>query len=181
MNLKKKEEFIEYLNLNYRTILSYGNKGLVPMGEFTVADIIVDEIPEEYSDMISEKSTASVVLKSLKDEAQEIVMPFNKFVSGCLKNATKNAEILSIATDTTIGYEDVLKSVELRLSIDEAATMGNELFKGIQLVDLEDSDVYLAGDDNGDNFSSLFICPVDLGKWREKIRERYIEDDEMTR
>ena len=172
MNLKKKEEIIEYLKLNYTIILSYGSKGLVPIGKFEVVDIIVDEIPEEYSDMITEQSTARVVLKNSKNEEQQIVMPFNKFISVCLKNAEKNASILNTGIETSVQPEDVVERVEHMLIEDEFLAMGNEMFDKLELVDLEDSEVYLSSDDTEDKYLNLFVCPIDLGKWRERILEK---------
>jgi len=36
MNEKEKQKLIEYLNLNFRAILSWGGKGVVPTGIFKV-------------------------------------------------------------------------------------------------------------------------------------------------
>ena len=54
---KGKEELIEYLNTNYSTVLGYGTKGFMPVGEFRIKDIIVPEfVDEDYKYDIEEKN-----------------------------------------------------------------------------------------------------------------------------
>ena len=50
-----KQKFIEQLNHNFRTVLSYGeDEGLVPAGQFIIKDIQEDEIPSEYASRMSD-------------------------------------------------------------------------------------------------------------------------------
>jgi len=80
MNEKEKQKLIEYLNLNFRAILSWGGKGVVPTGIFKVKDIVVGEIPEEYEDMDNiKKHVTQIILVQEDDEKKEIDIPFDIF------------------------------------------------------------------------------------------------------
>lgn len=170
----KKEEFIEKLNQNFRTILSYGNDGLVPMGEFIIKDIQQDDIPEEYASRMSDFKFTNIILAKVDDENVQRVLPMTTFLTKYTDMSKDNADILSLGSDLSLSLQDVERKAESKVMSDETLK---------DLVDAEtisleecDADYLINGEVQSSNYS---ICPVNLGKYRERIREKTAnkEDD----
>lgn len=170
---EKKVETINELNKNYRTILSYGDDGIVPMGEFIVIDIREEEASPEQNEAIDPKRR-TVVLGKVDDDGVQIVLPLDVFLTRFAQLAATNADKLDIGSDLFKGIENV-----------EEAAKGKAIFDGIEgeLVDAEmmtlnesDADYLINGEVQSSNYS---ICPIDLGLYRERIREKLkIETDD---
>lgn len=168
---KEKEEFIKKLNQNFRTILSYGNDGLVPVGEFVIKDIERDDMPKEYEGMLSEFEITRLVLSKIDDEKVEIVLPISTFLKEYQDLAAKNADRFSIDTDLSKSVEDVEKLAESKVMSDETL---KEIVDADTISQEEGQFDYLI---NGEVQSSNYsICPVNLGKFRERVREKYPEE-----
>lgn len=170
---EKKDEFIKKLNQNFRTILSYGNDGLIPMGEFVINDIQEDEIPTEYSNGMSDFQFCNVILTKVDDENVQIVLPMTTFLTKYSELSIANADKLSIGSDLSLSLQDVERKAESKVMSDETL---KELVDA-EMISLEESDAdYLI---NGEIQSSNYsICPINLGKYRERIKEKrtYKED-----
>ena len=163
----KKEEFIEKLNQNYRTILSYGNDGLVPVGEFIIKDIREDNIPKEYSSRTSDFKLANIILTKIDDETVQIVLPMTTFLTKYSELSKTNADKLSIGSDLSLSLQDVERRAESKVISDDTL---KELVDA-ETISLEESDAdyIINGEIQSTNYS---ICPVNLGKYRERIREK---------
>ena len=163
---EKKGAAINELNKNYRTILSYGDDGIVPMGEFIVIDIREEEAPPEQNEAINPKRR-TVVLGKVDDDGVQIVLPFDVFLMRFAQLAAANANKLDIGSNLSKGVENV-----------EEAAKRKVIFDGIEgeLVDAEMMTLNESGADyliNGEvQASNYSICPIDLGLYRERIREK---------
>lgn len=170
---EKKDEFIKKLNQNFRTILSYGNDGLIPMGEFVINDIQEDEIPTEYSNGMSDFQFCNVILTKVDDENVQIVLPMTTFLREYSDAATKNADRLALGSDLSLSVEDVERIAEEKVLNDETL---QELLEA-ETISLDESgaEYIINGEVQSSNYS---ICPVNLGKYRERIKEKrtYKED-----
>ena len=162
---EKKGAAINELNKNYRTILSYGDNGIVPEGEFIVIDIREEEASPEQNEAIDPKHR-TVVLGKVGDESVQIVLPMDVFMTRFAQLAATNADKLDIGSD-------LFKSIE---NVEQEAKR-KAIFDGIEgeLVDAEMMTLNESGADyliNGEVQSSNYsICPIDLGLYRERIRE----------
>ena len=163
---EKKGAAINELNKNYRTILSYGDDGIVPMGEFIVIDIREEETPPEQNEAIDPKRR-TVVLGKVGDESVQIVLPMDVFMTRFAQLAAANANKLDIGSNLSKGVENVEEAAERKT-----------LFDGIEgeLVDAEmmtlnesSADYLINGEVQSSNYS---ICPIDIGLYRERIREK---------
>ena len=163
---EKKGAAINELNKNYRTILSYGDDGIVPMGEFIVIDIREEETPPEQNEAIDPKRR-TVVLGKVGDESVQIVLPMDVFMTRFAQLAAVNANKLDIGSNLSKGVENVEEAAERKT-----------LFDGIEgeLVDAEmmtlnesSADYLINGEVQSSNYS---ICPIDIGLYRERIREK---------
>jgi len=173
-----KEDFINKLNINFRTLLTYGKDELIQVGEFIIKDIIVDDIPDEYAGMISPKDTARVVFQDVENENVELVLPFIEFMTRYTELANKNASTLDIETNLSKSLSKVEKEAASKVFDDE--TLKNTV--DVDTLSLEEfnAEYFRDGEPQSSNYS---ICPVNLGKCRERIREchKIIEEDEMER
>ena len=163
---EKKGAAINELNKNYRTILSYGDNGIVPMGEFIVIDIRDEEASPEQNEAIDSKRR-TVVLGKVGDESVQIVLPMDVFMTRFAQLAAANANKLDIGSNLSKGVENVEEAAERKT-----------LFDGIEgeLVDAEmmtlnesSADYLINGEVQASNYS---ICPIDIGLYRERIREK---------
>ena len=163
---EKKVAAINELNKNYRTILSYGDDGIVPVGEFIVIDIREEEAPPEQNEAIDPKRR-TVVLGKVDDDGVQIVLPFDVFLTRFAQLAAVNANKLDIGSNLSKGVENVEEAAERKT-----------LFDGIEgeLVDAEmmtlnesSADYLINGEVQSSNYS---ICPIDIGLYRERIREK---------
>lgn len=164
----KKQKFIEQLNRNFRTVLSYGeDKGLVPNGEFIVKDIKEYELPPEYASKMSEFEFTNLILAKIEDENVQIVLPMITFLREYSDAATRNADRLAIDTNLNLSLKDIERLAEEKVLNDETL---QELVEAETLTLNESGAEYVI---NGELQSSNYsICPVDLGKYRERIREK---------
>lgn len=169
----KKGEFIEKLNQNFRTILSYGNDGLVPMGEFIIKDIQEDEVPSEYSSRMSDFQCANLVLTKVDDENVQIVLPMTTFLTKYSDLSKINADKLSIGSDLSLSLQDVERKAESKVMSDE--TLKDLVDAETISLEESDADYLINGEVQSSNYS---ICPVNLGKYREKIREKSADKDD---
>jgi len=176
MNEKEKQKLIEYLNLNFRAILSWGGKGVVPTGIFKVKDIVVGEIPEEYEDMDNiKKHVTQIILVQEDDEKKEIDIPFDIFLEKFVPAAEKNTESFAMGTDFHNNLEEFVK----KASEDFAKTPYYELMPTGESISLDYEENGIQYYENGDTVNFLepvSIFPVDLGKYREKEREITVLD-----
>ena len=172
----KKESFIEELNKNYRTILSYGNDGLVPVGEFIVKDILEDEIPVENANNKSKLESCKIVLAKVDEENVEIVLPMEMFLKKYTALSIANADKLSIGSDLTLSLQDVERNAKSKVMSDE--TLQETI--DVETISLEESnaDYLINGEIQSLNYS---LCPVNLGKYRERIREYINNSKEFER
>ena len=168
MSKEKKEDFIQRLNQNFRTILSYGNDKLIPMGEFVITDIQGDLMPAEYGNNISAFQLCNVILKKVDDENVQIVLPMEAFLTKYAEMSKDNADMLSLGSDLTLSVQDIEKMAERRVISDETL---KSLVKA-ETLSLEecDADYLINGELQSSNYS---ICPINLGKYKERIREKY--------
>ena len=172
MNQEKKFELIKELNRSYRTILSYGNNGLVPVGEFIVTDITIDEIPEEYSNIISPNEIAEITLTNINDEKSIIKMPVKIFLSLYSEKAQKNADILDVGSNISNDIEYARLTLEKKLISDELLSNLK-----VELLTLEEREADYFTNDNDLRSMNYSICPVDIGKYIERIRTKSYEDE----
>jgi len=168
-----KQKFVEQLNRNFRTVLSYGeDEGLVPAGEFIITDIQEDELPPEYATRMSEFQSANIILTKVDDENVQIVLPMTTFLREYSDAATRNADRLATGSDLRLSIEDVERIAEDKVFNDETL---QELIKADTLtLDESGADYLINGEVQSSNYS---ICPVNLGKYRERIREKTVERD----
>ena len=166
-----KQKFIEQLNHNFRTVLSYGeDEGLVPAGQFIIKDIQEDEIPSEYASRMSDFQLANVILTKVDDENVQIVIPMTTFLREYSDAATRNADRLALGSDLSLSVEDVERMAEEKVLNDETL---QELIKADTIsLDESGAEYIINGEVQSSNYS---ICPVNLGKYRERIRERTTE------
>lgn len=166
-----KQKFIEQLNHNFRTVLSYGeDEGLVPAGQFIIKDIQEDEIPSEYGSRMSDFQFANVILTKVDDENVQIVLPMTTFLREYSDAATRNADRLALGSDLSLSVEDVERMAEEKALNDETL---QELIEADTIsLDESGAEYIINGEVQSSNYS---ICPIDLGKYRERIREKTIE------
>ena len=166
-----KQKFIEQLNHNFRTVLSYGeDEGLVPAGQFIIKDIQEDEIPSEYSSRMADFQFANVILTKVGDENVQIVLPMTTFLREYSDAATRNADRLALGSDLSLSVEDIERMAEEKVLNDETL---KELLKAETIsLDKSGAEYIINGEVQSSNYS---ICPINLGKYRERIREKTIE------
>ena len=149
---EKKVAAINELNKNYRTIF--------------VIDIREEEAPPEQNEAIDPKRR-TVVLGKVDDDGVQIVLPFDVFLTRFAQLAAVNANKLDIGSNLSKGVENVEEAAERKT-----------LFDGIEgeLVDAEmmtlnesSADYLINGEVQSSNYS---ICPIDIGLYRERIREK---------
>jgi len=173
-----KEDFINKLNINFRTLLTYGKDELIQVGEFIVKDIVMDEIPDEYAGLISPRDTARVVFQEVENENVELVLPFNEFMTKYIELANKNASTLDIEANLEKSLSKVENEAAIKIFNDETLKKTLE----VDTLTLEESqaEYFRDGEPQSSNYS---ICPINLGKCRKRILERHkvIEEDEMDR
>ena len=168
-----KEDFIKKLNQNFITVLSYGNDGLIPMGEFVVKDIQKDEISSEYANGMSDFQLCNVILTKVDDENVQIVLPMTTFLTKYYQMSIANADKLSIGSDFSLSLQDIEQKAESKVISDETL----KDLVDVETISLEESDAdYLI---NGEVQSSNYsICPINLGKYRERIKEKLANKEE---
>ena len=166
-----KQKFIEQLNHNFRTVLSYGeDEGLVPAGQFIIKDIQEDEIPSEYSSRMADFQFANVILTKVDDENVQIVLPMTTFLREYSDTATRNADKLALGSDLRLSVEDIERMAEEKVLNDETL---QELIEADTIsLDESGAEYIINGEVQSSNYS---ICPINLGKYRERIREKTIE------
>lgn len=163
-----KQKFIEQLNHNFRTVLSYGeDEGLVPVGQFIIKDIQEDEIPSEYGSRMSDYQLANVILTKIDDENVQIVLPMTTFLREYSDTATRNADRLS---NLSFSVEDIERIAEEKVLNDE--TLQELLEADTISLDKSGAEYRINGEVQSSNYS---ICPINLGKTRERIRENSFE------
>lgn len=182
MDKKNKEEMIEYLNLNFRAILSWGAKGVVPTGIFKVKDIVVGEIPEEYEDMKNvAKHVTQIILVQEDDDSKEIDIPLDIFLEKFVPAAQKNTESFDMGSNI---HNNPEKFVE-RTSRNFAKSPYFELLPEGEAIylDYEENGIQYYEDGKMQEFTDPFcIFPVDLGMYRERQREiTYLDFEEMKK
>lgn len=169
----KKEDFIKKLNQNFRTVLSYGNDGLIPMGEFVIKDIQEDEIPSEYVNGMSDFHLCNVILTKVDDEKVQIVLPMTTFLTKYSQMSIANADKLSIGSDLSLSLQDVEKKAESKVISDE--TLKDLVDAETISLEESDADYLINGEVQSSNYS---ICPINLGKYRERIKEKLANKEE---
>lgn len=172
---EKKEELIKKLNINFRTILSYGNDQLVPMGEFIITDIIEDDIPEEYTSKKSEFEFTNIILTKIDDEEVQIILPITAFLTKYATLSEINADKLGLGADLAKTIDGVKEKAESRVFFDETL---DDVAKAetISLEEIE-ADYLINGEMQSSNYS---ICPINLGVYRERIREGIERKDKKS-
>lgn len=170
---EEKEKFIKELNQNFRTILSYGHDGLIPIGEFIVKDIQEDELPNEYGSKMDALKFTNIIFTKIDDEKTEIVLPMTTFLTKYSDLSKVNADKLSVDLDSLKPLQKVEEEAETQIISDETLK---------QLVDAETMTLEESGAEyliNGEVQSSNYsICPVDLSIYKEeKIKEKIKDED----
>lgn len=169
MNEEKKKELIEDLNRNYITFLSYGKEDFIPAGEFIVKDIVTDDAVVEYLDLHNMKKNTQVVLVKKDDETFQITIPLKIFINDFSKIAYENAKEWGTGADFMKDPQKVAnKETDYITSVDIDYALLKKA-KGLYLEDYEEID---AKSSIGLDLSNYSICPVDLGMWRELIKEK---------
>ena len=162
-----KEDFIKKLNQNFITVLSYGNDGLIPMGEFVIKDIQKDEISSEYANGMSDFQLCNVILTKVDDENVQIVLPMTTFLTKYYQMSIANADKLSIGSDLSLSLQDIEKKAESKVISDE--TLKDLVDAETISLEESDADYLINGEVQSSNYS---ICPINLGKYRERIKEK---------
>ena len=174
---RKKQKIIEELNNNFRTILSYSeDEGLVPAGQFIIKDIQEEDIPSEYLSGMSYFQLLNVILTKVDDENVQIVMPMTTFLRKYTDVAERNAETLALDSNISLSVDDIERIAKQKVLNDKTL---QELLKA-ETISLDESgaEYIINGEVQSSNYS---ICPIDLGKYRERIREREKEIKEKTK
>ena len=171
--MEKKEKLIEQLNTNYRTILSYGKKDLVPMGEFIVKDIEFDTISGEFENIEMTKNTSRIILRKVDDENVEINLPLVEFLSKYIKMAEANSEKTELGANLYKTLSDVQREATQKVLADDS--LRNLVEVATLEMDKIDAQYLINGEIQSSNYS---ICPIDLGKYRERIRERTFDEND---
>lgn len=173
---EKKDKTISELNKNFRTILSYGNDGLVPLGEFVVIDIREDEIPTDSNTESADSKCRTIVLGKVDDDSVQIVLPMEVFLTQYAELATHNADKLDMGSNVSKGIEDVMRTAERTVLFD--GSLGNLVEAETMTLNESGADYLIDGEVQSSNYS---ICPIDIGLYRERIREmQKIDDDSIT-
>ena len=122
---------------------------------------------------MSDFQFCNVILTKVDDENVQIVLPMTTFLTKYSELSIANADKLSIGSDLSLSLQDVERKAESKVMSDETL---KELVDA-EMISLEESDAdYLI---NGEIQSSNYsICPINLGKYRERIKEKrtYKED-----
>lgn len=161
-----KQKIIENLNRQFRTILSYGeDKGLVPVGQFIINDIIEEERTPEQSSTATDFQFAKVILTKVDDENVQIVLPMTVFLGEYFDKAQINAEKLNLGYDTSYFVKDVENVAKDRVLKDE--TLQTLLEAENMSLEKCGAKYIINGKEQSLNYS---ICPIDLGKYMERIR-----------
>lgn len=168
---EEKEKFIKELNQNFRTILSYGDKGLIPAGEFIVKDIQQPELPNEYARKLDSLKFTNIILTKIDGEKTEIVLPMTTFLTKFCDLAQMNADKFSISTDFLSSIQGVMKNAESKVVSDE--TLKHLVDAKTMSLEECDADYLINGEPQALNYS---ICPINLSVYRERIREREKEE-----
>lgn len=176
MDEKTKEQLIQYINRNFRTVLSYGNNGLVPVGEFIVTDIIEPEVDIEYSDFETIKRLARIVLSNVKDINVQIELPLEVFLNEYTDKARINSDLLEAGLSGNSTAKKIIDNVEKEILNDEDL----QHLKDAKLISLEECDATYS-DSTGIRSDNYSICPISFDYFikEEKIRE--IETTKMEK
>ena len=162
---EKKDKTISELNKNFRTILSYGDDGLVPLGEFVVIDIREEAAPGQSIET-NDPKCRTIVLGKVDDDSVQIVLPMEVFLSKYAELAAHNADKLDMGSNVSKGIEDVVRTAERTVLFD--GSLGN-LVEAETMTLNESGALYIRnGEIQSFNYS---ICPIDLGLYRERIKE----------
>ena len=156
-----KKEYIELLNRNFRTILSYGNDGLVPMGEFIITDIESDQISDFFN-----LNTTRIIFTKVDNKNVSITLPIKAFFDEYNKLAEINSDKLSIGSDLAVTVEGVQRKAEIKVLSD--STLKDLVKAETMPLDECDADYTIKGEQQA--VGSYSICPINIGKYRERIR-----------
>lgn len=163
-----KKTIIDFLNLNYATILYYGKGSSIPAGRFIVKDIETDEIPKDYNGLIEESDTKRIVLCNTNDEKAEITIPYMEFIKKVMPAAYFNTDRIDIGSNFSREINEIIMSIGEKLSEGKSP----EELKNYELQDMSleeiNSKYFSNGEEIGNNYS---LCAFDLGLYREKVRE----------
>ena len=122
---------------------------------------------------MSDFQFCNVIRTKVDDENVQIELPMTTFLTKYSELSIANADKLSIGSDLSLSLQDVERKAESKVMSDETL---KELVDA-EMISLEESDAdYLI---NGEIQSSKYsICPINLGKYRERIKEKrtYKED-----